>query len=221
MTSGARTSVFLLAENRLLRDALARILGKKADIEVVGASAYSATILNTISSVSPDIILFDPVDARSSLGLLGTLREMKPGVSVIMIGMGLDSELFLLALREGIAGYMLVDATSAEIVAAVRSVAKGGAVCPPELCQILFRYVAGQRASFPSFAVKRDLGLTRREQQLVAMVGRGCTNKEIASELGLAEQTVKNHIHRVLRKVGVSDRLQAVEVCRTYGFLLT
>lgn len=216
----ARTSVFLLAENRLLREALARILSKKADIDVIGAMAYSETVLSVIMTASPQVVLFDPVDARSGIGFLGALRETLPGARVVMIGMELNSELFIQALREGIAGYMLMDATAAEIVAAVRSVVKGGAVCPPELCQILFRYVAGQRAALPNFAAKHALGLTRREQQLVGMVSRGFTNKEIAQDLGLSEQTVKNHIHRMLRKVGVSDRLEAVEVCRSYGFPL-
>ncbi len=212
--------VFLLAENRLLREALARILSKKADIDVIGAQAYSVTILSTITMVSPQVVLFDPVDAQSGLGFLAALREMLPGARVVMIGMELDSELFIQSLREGIAGYMLMDPTAAEIVAAVRSVVKGGAVSPPELCQVLFRYVAGQRGSFPNFAAKQELGLTRREQQLIGLVSRGFTNKEIAQELSLSEQTVKNHIHR-LRKVGVSDRLEAVEVCRTHGFPLT
>lgn len=217
----ARTSVFLLAENRLLREALARILSKKSDIEVVGARSYSAPVLSILVTASPHVVLFDPVDARSGLTFLAALRETLPTVRVVMIGMELNSELFIQSLREGIAGYMLMDATAAEIVSAVRSVVKGGAVCPPELCQILFRYVAGQRATFPNFAAKHELGLTRREQQLVGMVSRGFTNKEIAQDLGLSEQTVKNHIHRMLRKVGVSDRLEAVEVCRTHGFPLT
>ena len=63
--------------------------------------------------------------------------------------------------------------------------------------------------------MKHELGLTRREQQLVEMISRGFTNKEIATDLSLSEQTVKNHIHRVLRKLGVRDRLAAVEACRT------
>jgi DNA-binding NarL/FixJ family response regulator len=79
--------------------------------------------------------------------------------------------------------------------------------------------VAGQRARLPNFAVKHQLGLTCREQQLVEMVGHGFTNKEIALELGLSEQTIKNHIHRMLHKVGVSDRLQTVEICRLQGFV--
>ena len=217
-TSVACTSVFLLAENRLLREALSRILTKKSDLDVVGATTYSPDILNTISVLSPEVVLFDPQDVASSLTFLRTLREMLPGVKVIMIGMELNRELFIMAVREGISGYMLMDATAAEIVAAVRSVTSGGAVCPPELCHSLFKYVAGQQAGLPSFAAKHQLGLTRREQQLVSMVGRGFTNKEIAGELSLSEQTVKNHIHRILRKVGVNDRLQAVEVCRTHGF---
>jgi len=217
--SAACISVFLLAENRLLREALARILGKKNDIDVVGAASHSPSVLNAIATTSPRVLLFDPPDVRSGIAFLRVLRETMPGLKVVMIGMELDSELFIPAVREGIAGYMLMDATATEIVAAVRSVMNSGAVCPPELCHALFRYVAGQRPSFPSFAVKHQLGLTRREQQLVEMVGRGFTNKEIAQELGLSEQTIKNHIHRMLRKVGASDRLQAVEVCRNHGFL--
>lgn len=213
------TSVFLLADNRLLREALTRILGKKNDIDVVGAACHSPTVLTAIAAASPHVVLFDPLDVRSGIAFLRELREVVPGAKVVMIGMELDGELFVLAVREGIAGYMLMDATSAEIVAAVRAVMNGGAVCPPELCQALFRYVAGQRPSLPSFAVKQQLGLTRREQQLVEMVSRGFTNKEIASQLSLSEQTVKNHIHRMLRKVGVSDRLQAVEICRMQGLM--
>ena len=135
-----------------------------------------------------------------------------------MIGMDLDVGLFLQAVRAGIAGYLLKDATAADIETAVRAAATNSAVCHPQLCQVLFDYVAKQLASSPSLFIKQQLGLTRREQQLVELVGRGLTNKEIAGTLGLLEQTVKNHVHRVLRKVGVSDRLAAVEVCRREAF---
>jgi DNA-binding NarL/FixJ family response regulator len=207
----------LLAENRLLREALARILGKKDDICVVGAATYSPAVTEAIAAVSAQVLLFDPVDAAASLAFLQSARECLPGVKVVLIGMELNSELFLRAVREGIAGFMLKDATAADIAAVVRAVANNQAICPPELCRTLFDYVAKQRASFPSFFVKHQFGLTRREQQLVEMIGRGFTNKEIAGDLGLSEQTVKNHIHRVLRKVGVRDRLAAVEMCRTQG----
>jgi DNA-binding NarL/FixJ family response regulator len=69
----------------------------------------------------------------------------------------------------------------------------------------------------PTFKVKCNLGLTHREQQLVFLLGRGMTNKEIASQLQLAEQTVRNHVHHMLRKLGATDRLAVVEMCRTEG----
>jgi DNA-binding NarL/FixJ family response regulator len=77
--------------------------------------------------------------------------------------------------------------------------------------------VARQWNQVPSFQVKVSLGLTNREQQLVLLIGRGLTNKEIAAKLQLAEQTVRNHVHRMLRKVGANDRLAVVELCRMQG----
>jgi len=219
MEVSASVSVFLLAENRLLREALARILNKKNNITVSGAASYAPNIESVIASVSPDVLLFDPLDWHLGLTLIRLLRDSMPSLKVIMIGMEADGELFLRAVREGIAGYLLKDAPAAEVAAAVRSVASNFAVCPQELCQVLFDYVSRQRAHLPNFAIKQQLGLTRREQQLVELISRGLTNKEIAVELGLSEQTIKNHIHRVLRKVGVNDRLAAVEMCRTQGFL--
>lgn len=213
--------VFLLAENRLLREALKRVFAKKNDLDVVGTASTTQATLNSVIEAAPDLLLFDPPDLRSGLAFLRFLREAMPRLRVILMGMETSSELLVQAVREGISGYLLLDASAPEIVAAVRFVMNGGAVCPPELCHALFAYVAAQQPSLPSFEVQDQLGLTRREQQLIQMISRGCTNKEIASDLNISEQTVKNHIHRMLRKVGVRNRLQAVETFRTYGFLPT
>ena len=213
------TPVFLLAENRLLREALARIFSKKHDLEVVGAVSCTPDVLQVIANCSPRVLVFDPADMRSGLAFLRKLRELLPELRVILIGMETSTELVVQAIREGVAGFMLMEATAAEIVAAVRCVIGGGAVCPPELCQALFSYVASQRPTLPSFEAQEELGLSRREQQLVKMVGQGLTNKEIAAQLNLSEQTVKNHLHRMLRKMGVRSRLQVVTTCRDHGFL--
>ena len=210
--------VFILAENRLLREALTRILSKKSDIRVVGASAFSPDVVEQISSVSPDVLLSDSAAvALSDLRLVTEVRAAIPGLKVVMIGMDADREIFLRAVRDGIVGFVLKDASAIEVAAAVRSVANDEAVCPPTLCLALFERVADQSAQPATFVLKHNLGLTRREQQLVQMIGRGLTNKEIASQLNLSEQTVKNHIHRMLRKLGATDRLGAVEICRMPG----
>jgi DNA-binding NarL/FixJ family response regulator len=210
--------VFILAENRLLREALTRILSKKNDIRVVGASAFSPEVVEQISNAAPDVLLSDSaVVALSDLRLISEVRTAIPGLKVVMIGMDPDREVFLRAVRDGIVGFVLKDASALEVAAAVRSVANNEAVCPPDLCLALFECVANQNAHPASFVIRHNLGLTRREQQLVQMISHGLTNKEIASQLNLSEQTVKNHIHRMLRKLGATDRLGAVELCRAPG----
>jgi len=220
MSDLENVQVFILAENRLLREALARILSKKSDIRVVGASAFSPDVVAQISSAGPDVLLSDSAAvALSDLRLISEVRAAIPGLKVVMIGMEADPETFLRAVRDGIVGFVLKDASAMEVAAAVRSVANHEAVCPPSLCMALFERVASQNqnAHSASFVIRHNLGLTRREQQLVQMISNGLTNKEIASQLNLSEQTVKNHIHRMLRKLGAADRLGAVELCRMPG----
>jgi DNA-binding NarL/FixJ family response regulator len=210
--------VFILAENRLLREALARILSKKSDIRVVGASAFSPDVVGQISEAAPDVLLSDSAAvALSELRLISEVRAAIPGLKVVMIGMDADRETFLRAVRDGIVGFVLKDASAMEVAAAVRSVANDEAVCPPSLCLALFERVASLNKQPASFVIRHNLGLTRREQQLVQMISQGFTNKEIASQLSLSEQTVKNHIHRMLRKLGATDRLGVVELCRVPG----
>jgi DNA-binding NarL/FixJ family response regulator len=210
--------IFILAENRLLREALTRILSKKSDLCVVGASAFSPDVVEQISKAAPDVLLSDSAAiALSDLRLVSEVRAAIPGLKVIMIGMEASHETFLRAVRDGVVGYVLKDASAMEVAAAVRSVANDEAVCPPSLCLALFERVATQNAHSSNFVLRRNLGLTRREQQLVQLISHGLTNKEIAGQLNLSEQTVKNHIHRMLRKLGATDRLGAVELCRAPG----
>lgn len=214
----ARISVFLLAENRLLREALARVFAKKNDICVAGVCAFSSLVVEQITAAGPDLLLLDSfTPALSHLEFIREVKRSVPGLKVVMIGMDADEGAFLQAVREGAVGYVLKDASALEVVSSVRAIAGGLAVCPPQLSLALFRSVAQQWNHVPNFQVKARLGLTAREQQLVSLIGRGLTNKEIASQLQLSEQTVRNHVHRMLRKVGASDRLAVVELCRQQG----
>jgi DNA-binding NarL/FixJ family response regulator len=213
-------SVFLLAENRLLREALTRILNKKNDIRVAGAAPFSPQIMEQIVAALPDVLLSDAAGtALTDLQVIPEAQKAIPGLKVLMIGMEPDKEAFLRAVRNGAVGYLLKDASAMEVVTAVRSAVSNEAVCPASLCLTLFEYVAKQCTTMPNFQIRASLGLTRREQQLVQMIGLGLTNKEIAAQLNLSEQTVKNHVHRMLRKAGASDRLAVVELCRSQGMM--
>jgi len=210
--SEVKPQVYVLAENRLFREALTRILSKKADIRVAGAAAPKLEVLQQLSEIKPEILLSDPtILVAAENPLFPALRTLLPEVRVIMIGMDPDPELFLLAVRQGVIGYVLKDASAVELASAVRAVVDHEAVCPAALLSSLFKVVASPPNEVPTSSVKRELGLSRREQQLTQMISEGLTNKEIASRLNLAEQTVKNHVHRMLKKVGASDRLVIVE----------
>jgi DNA-binding NarL/FixJ family response regulator len=212
--------VFLLAENRLLREALGRVLTKKNDMRVVAASAFTPHVATDVIASKPHVLLLDSaVFACSELKVVSALRRDAPAVKTLMIGMESNKDIFLRCVRAGVNGYLLKDASAVEIAAAVRSVAYDEAVCPPRLCSALFDYVANQRAIVPTLRGKSEFGLTRREQQLVQMISAGLSNKEIAAELNLSEQTIKNHVHSVLRKLGAGDRLSAVEFCRQEGIV--
>jgi two-component system NarL family response regulator len=211
-------SVFLLAENRLLREALARVLDSKHDIRVVAAVAFDARTHERVSELRPRILAVDSsVYARAGLDLIESVRRVVPDTGILLVGMDSDKKTFLRCVRAGVSGYVIKDASANEVVAAVRSVACDRAGCPPKLYAVLFEQIANPRLR--SYSARLRLELTRRERQLVKMIAQGLSNKEIANHLNLSEQTVKNHIHRILRKLGAADRLSAVEVCRVEGIV--
>ena len=211
----AQVSIFLLAQNRLLLEALARILRKRAEFSVVHATPYSPECIGLIDDSGCDVLLVDSsvTDAFGFQLVQDTLSAVD-GLKALMIGMEEVEETFLKAVSAGAAGYVLKDASALDVVAAIRAISRDEAVCPPRLCRSLFRYVAGTRTSLPNMRVKTQLGLTRRQQQLVPLLAQGLTNKEIALQLNLSEQTVKNHVHRMLQKVGADDRLSVVEMVK-------
>jgi len=216
--SGTVAGVFLLAENRLLREALLRILSKKDDIRVLGAGSYGPGTLEQIVSTRASVVVLDSVSpVLAERGFVRELHRLNSAIRVVMVGMEAEEAVFLRAVQAGVVGYVLKDASAVEVARTIRAVATGEAVCPAALSVALFQWVARHRPVVPSLHLKNSLGLSRREQELVGLIQQGLTNKEIATRLNLSEQTVKNHVHRMLRKVGAQDRLSIVEVCRNQG----
>jgi DNA-binding NarL/FixJ family response regulator len=217
-SSGSGIPVFLLAENRLLREALVRLLSKKDDILIVGSGSYSPQILQEILSSGPDIVVLDSVSkALSQDRVVHRLLEARPATGVVMVGMEADEDVFLRLVREGVLGYVLTDASSLEVWRAIRDVAAGEAVCPPSLSVALFRFAAQSQPSLSQVRVRKNIDLSPRQQQLARLIREGLSNKEVAARLNLSEQTVKNHVHRMLRKVGATDRVSMAELYSSDG----
>jgi DNA-binding NarL/FixJ family response regulator len=210
-----KINVFLLAGNRLFRESLARIFRSKSDICMVGSAPGTPEALQQIASSACDVLLVDPMNGdRSDLPFVQEVARTVPRLKLVLIDMIDDEPTFLRAVRAGAVGYVLQNASALDIVEAIRSVHQGEAVCPPRLCLSLFKYVSSTRNPLPLLRAKAHMGLTRREQQLVPLIAQGYTNKEIASQLHLSEQTVKNHVHRILQRMGAADRLAVVEMVR-------
>ena len=211
--------VFLLIENRLLRESLVRLLRKRPDLNIVGQSSRTESIPTELSDSRCDVVLVDQFHTMCPPAAPLLDNQWVPvGIHVVLIGMEEDEEQFVRAVRAGVTGYLLKDASAGDVIAAVRAVTRGEAVCPPRLCLSLFRLVAAEMHETPMQRVEAKSGLTFRQQQLVSLVAKGLTNKEIASKLNLSEFTVRNHIHRIMKQVDADSRQEAVETIRASGY---
>lgn len=218
--SSDQVTVFLLCLNRLLREALIRILGNRASVSVVGVCGYSPEALKQVIACQPQVILLDSFGVGPAQhAVLRFIRENLPNTGAVMMGMEAKEENFLFAIREGAAGYVLSEAPASEVLNAIRAVAAGEAVCPPCFSATLFRYASQHLMNRQNLQTRTRSELTRREQQIVELVCWGLTNKEIAGRLSLSEHTVKNHVHRVLRKTDTQDRISLVD--RYHGQIST
>ncbi len=212
----SKIGIYILCCNRLLRESIARILSKKTNFQVFAAQSIGPTSRDEFAYSGAHVLILDSLQLLldDGAGISRTLNDNR-SIKCVLVAMEDDGKQFLTAVRLGALGYVLQEASAVDVVAAIRAVAQGEAVCPPRLARVLFDCVASQAAGLPNSRTRSQLGLTRREQQLVPLIGRGLTNKEIAAQLNLSEQTVKNHVHRILHKVGVVDRLSVFEVCQT------
>ncbi len=218
---GGKARVFVAAENRLLREALARMVRKVEDIEVVGIEAAEPFHTEDLLKEKAEILLLTSRGTiNEDLLAIRKVRVTAPDVQILLIGMTGETMEFLQCVRAGVRGYLPHDASAENVVEGVRALQAGEAVCPGVFCGTLFDYLEREASSFPSASVHQRLGLTRREQQLIPLIAEGLTNKEIANHFCLSEQTVKNHLYRMKHKVGAEDRLSIVQVCRTQGFMV-
>lgn len=205
-------TVFLVAANRLLRETLAKVLSNKGGFNVLGVSASIPDSHSTICASGADVLIIDSILPGSSSEERLSEIPTSLGLKIVLIDMDDDPDVFIECVRAGARGYLLKEASAAEVMCAIRSVSHGHAVFPPQICFSLLRDVSFQPPVLPLAAsIRSDTGLTRRQQQLVPLLAKGLTNKEIASHLNLSEQTIKNHVHNILRRVGANNRFQVMD----------
>jgi two-component system response regulator DevR len=204
-----------MAENRLLRETLVRLFRKRSEISIVGDTCCSDSAIENVVYANTDLLLLDCFNTKPMPDdWLTDLQESIPEVKIILFGMDEDPDVFLRAVRRGVAGYVLKSASATDLLDAVRTVAQGEAACPPKFCKVLFKTLADGTTEEKDERGISQFELTQRQRQLMSLVAMGLSNKEIAANLNLSEFTVKNHIYRVMKQVDAQSRHQAVSLIR-------
>jgi DNA-binding NarL/FixJ family response regulator len=210
--------VFLLIESRVLRESLVRLFRKHFDILVIGESDRAEATSRGELIATCDVLIIDPLQIPWLAAYKTIDKTDRAFFRTVVIGGKSDETQFLAAVRSGITGYLLQDASASDVVAAIRVVFRGEAVCPAQFCSTLFRFIAQMTNEMPVRGEGSKPDLTIRQQRLICLVAKGLTNKEIASNLNLSQFTVRNHIHRILKRVNAGSRREAVETIRAYGY---
>lgn len=202
--------VLLVDDQRLMRDGLRTLLELEDDLQVVGEAADGSEALELYADSDADVVLMD-VRMPGMDGVEATRRmvERWPGARVIIVTTFDDEEYVFDGLRAGARGYLLKDVSGKELAEAVRTVAAGGALIEPSVARKVLAEFS--RLAPPARTVEETLAepLSQREVEILRLLARGLTNREIALQLSLASGTVKNYVTSILGKIGARDRTQA------------
>ena len=216
MTSPA-TRVVIADDQHLIRTGLRMILQAEADIEVVGEAADGAEAVTVSVETRPDVVLMD-VRMPELDGIEATRRltaGQDPPKILVLTTFDLDDVVYD-ALRAGASGFLLKDAPEDLLTTAIRVVAEGGSLFAPSVTKRLIEEFSTRAPARP----RTDLGvLTERETEVLCHVARGLSNSEIAVALFVTENTVKTHVARMLMKLGLRDRVQAVVLAYESGLV--
>ncbi len=201
--------VFLLDDHEVVRRGLSDLLDAEPDISVVGDAENVENALVRGPALRPHVAVLDVrLPDGDGIRVCRELRSRMPGLAVLMLTSFDDEDALLDAIMAGASGYVLKQIKGADLVSAVRTVASGQSMLDPETTARLMRTLRADPADSPS-APPELARLTPREREILTLIGEGLTNREIGKSLYLSEKTVKNHISRLLSKLGVQRRVQA------------
>lgn len=200
--------VVIADDHDLFREGLRQLLETVDDIEVVGEASTGHQAILLVKEHNPDVVLMD-ISMPEMDGIQATeyIVQRYPDTQVVVLTMYTDDEYAIHAIRAGAKGYLLKNTRSSDVVEAIRLAAAGGSTIDPSLGPVLMREFQRLLNSSPASAQQQ---LSDRELQFLELLARGRNNRQIATEMELAESTVKNNLSVLFQKIGVRDRTQAV-----------
>ncbi|OZB79952.1 MAG: DNA-binding response regulator [Microbacterium sp. 14-71-5] len=218
------TTVLIVDDQAMLRAGFAAILQAQDGLDVIGQASDGSEGVDEARRLRPDVVLMDVrmpnldgIEATRRI-IAAAERDGRTPPAVLVLTTFDADEYVHEALQAGASGFLLKDALPEELVQAVRVVAAGDALLAPRITRRLLERFAESRPRSNS-AELRLKGLTEREHEILVLIGRGLSNREIASELFLAEQTVKTHVSRIFSKLDLRDRVQAVILAYDAGLV--
>lgn len=227
MTNASRITTLIVDDHPLVRHGLRRILERVQDIEVIGEATDGNAAIDESLRLQPQVVLMD-ISLPQKNGLQAT-REIRQagdeGPSIVVLTAFNNDEQLLHALRAGASGCFAKEITPEELVRAIRTAASGNYLVEgnvfneKQMNSWLLQQLAALGAPGIDFPEEMLLPLSAREMEILQQIGRGLSNKEIARELGISRQTVKNHMTSILRKLNVEDRTQAALYALRHGWI--
>jgi len=217
---------FVISNNALFRQGLRHAIGQSEDIEVVSESAISEEALDVVMSFSPEIVLLDiGLPMLTGLHLGRQITQRSPAISVIVLApYNIDDAQLFQAIKSGASGYLTMDASAEDMASAIRRINQGEYIINelvlsrPKVAENVlkeFQDITLMGGAMETLATP----LTSRELEVLGFAARGYINKQIAYQLGVSEQTIKNHMTSILRKLDANDRTQAVVMALHYGWI--
>ncbi|MER5713311.1 response regulator transcription factor [Streptomyces sp. NPDC042898] len=206
------TRVFLVDDHEVVRRGLRDLIDDEPDMDVVGEAATAEQALARGPALRPDVAVLDVrLPDGDGISVCRELRSRMPEVACLMLTSFDDEDALLDAIMAGAAGYVLKQIKGSDLVSAVRTVATGQSMLDPATTARLMRSLRDPEAAKPP-EDERLAVLSDRERSVLDLIGEGLTNRQIAKRLYLSEKTVKNHISRLLGKLGVERRVQAAVI---------
>jgi two-component system, NarL family, nitrate/nitrite response regulator NarL len=210
--------ILLVQQDRLLRESLAAALGQHG-LEVVGSASDLATAMEYLRASMPDVLVIDVAHHDAPAVLIRTISLACPQISVLAIGVPDSAEQIIRCIEAGAIGYVLGDASLSDLVSSIMAAAHNESLASPRLTASLCRRLTSRAIAQASVDVDEP-HLTGRQREIIALIVAGYPNKEIARCLGIAAQTVKNHVHTILEKLQLPNRYEIARRAHAAGMIL-